>query len=89
MPSPALSPTTRALGASYNRRTRPLPPPHTRPLRRSSVDAPSSSPTLQMVVLLVGRSVVATIGAVYSVLGLQDALLTVETRLWREQENTR
>ena len=73
----------------YNRRTRPLPPPHTRPSRRSSVDAPSSSPTLRMGVLLVKRSMVATYGAVYSVLGLQDALLTAETRLWRELENTR
>ena len=42
-----------------------------------------------MGVLLVKRSMVATYGAVYSVLGLQDALLTAETRLWRELENTR
>ena len=32
---------------------------------------------------------VATRDAVYSVLGLQDALLAAETRLWRELENTR
>ena len=36
-----------------------------------------------MTVLLAGRSMVAAIGGLCLILGQQDALLAVETRLWR------
>jgi hypothetical protein len=37
--------------------------------------------------LLAWRSMVASIGEPYSVLGWQDALLADETRLWRARED--
>ena len=65
------------------RRLRPLRPRQQRPWRPRSIDALSSSPAPPRTVLLAARSMVVTIGEACLILGQQDALLAVETRLWR------
>ena len=88
-PVRALGPALRLLQPSQppprpeSRRLRPLRPRQQRPWRPRSIDAPSSSPAPPMTVLLAGRSMVATIGGLCLILGQQDALLAVATRLWR------
>ena len=65
----------------YSRWHRPLLLPRATLSRRSSIDALSSSPTTPTAILPARRSVVVIVGGACLLLGRQDALLTVDTRL--------
>ena len=87
--SPAPPPA--ALGLQ-NRAHWPLPPASSarrRRSRRSAIGARSSPPTPPMAVLLVARPMAVTTGGICLLLGRQDALLTAETRLWRDADERR
>ena len=88
-PVRAMGPVLRPLQPSppppwpHNRRHRRPPQPWWRPSRRPSTDARCSPSTPPVTVLLAARSMVETVGGLCSLLGRQDALLAVGTRLSR------
>ena len=67
----------------HNRRHRRPPQPWPRPSGRQSIDARCSPSTPPVTVLLAARSMVETVGGLCSLLGRQDTLLAVGTRLSR------
>ena len=82
-PAPGPLPPSQPPLRPDSRRLRPVRPRPRRPWRPRSIDAPSSPPAPPMTVLLAWRSMVVTNGGACLILGRQDALLAVETRLWR------